>query len=78
MANTGKEQLFSFLFEGGQRKLLNIKFLRGDSSSLTEEQLCAAAHSALSAAISDGSHFEDKPPVSARVQVEASELIFGR
>lgn len=49
MTVSEREKLSSFLFGRDDKEVCNIKFMRGESSSLTAEQLCEAARNVIEA-----------------------------
>ena len=46
MSISEREKLSSFLFDGSDRELLNMKFFRGTRDLVSPEELCEQVHSA--------------------------------
>jgi hypothetical protein len=74
MNEGGMARLHSLLFKEG-RELVNIKFFPGSDRGLTACQLGAAAHAALSAALTAASagKLVDNPPFSGRPKTSLAD-----
>jgi hypothetical protein len=69
-----REKLLSLLFDSNDRKVLNIKFFRGNASDLTVEQLCAEAINVVNDTWSHDSAHEDKAPISLSERINFATI----
>ena len=63
------------LFDGGDIELLNIKFLRGELSSLTAEDFCATARKVVEDFWQQGGPMVDQPPTGRKPQRSVAEVL---
>ncbi len=68
-----RERLLTFLFDKDDRKVLNIKFFRGNASDLTVDQLCTTAFEVVRDTWDRENDLPDMPPKtqSSRVAVRS-------
>ena len=74
MAISERAKLASFLFDGSDFEVLDIKFLRGSSEKLIPEQLCETARGALESFFVHGVR-SNVMPVGRRPQRSVADII---
>lgn len=71
-----REKLSAVLFGSEGQKLVNIRFFRGSSPTLSADELCATARSVLEKFWSvDRTEHRSKFPTNGRVQREAKDVL---
>jgi hypothetical protein len=75
MSEHGKDGALSCLFEQEDKRLVNIKFFRGDKKVITEDEFCAQINSvAKQKGVGGGTHSpvrSTRPPVDVKKLVDA-------
>lgn len=69
-----RESLLSFLFDRTDKKILNVKFFRGNARDLTVDQLCKTAMEVIKDTWDREGEINDFPPTSRSRQIEISSL----
>jgi len=69
-----REKLLSFLFDRDDRKVLNIKFFRGNATDLTVDQLCETALAVVRDTWEAEEQLADAPPLTETSRMKISEL----
>lgn len=59
-----REKLLSFLFDRDDKRVVNIKFFRGNADNLTVEDMCQTAREVVEDTWAREGHLIDAPPVS--------------
>lgn len=78
MSMSEREKLSAVLFGDSGRELVNIRFFKGNSPTLTADDLCATARGALEKFWSvDHRQHQSKFPTNGRVQREARDILAG-
>ena len=76
MSMTERERLANALFGSKERELLNVRFMKGTSPTLTSEEMCRAASTALEAFWSKRpGELRSKFPKNGREQREGAEVL---
>jgi len=74
MPMSERERLLSLLFDRSDKKVLNVKFFRGNARSLTAEQLCKTAHDVISDTWDREGSIKNEPPVSQKARTAIHSL----
>lgn len=74
MPMSEREKLLSLLFDRSDKKVLNVKFFRGNARDLTAEQLCKTAHGVISDTWDREGSIKNDPPVSQRTRTAVHSL----
>lgn len=69
-----REKFSAFLFGREDVEVLDIKFMRGTSQTLTAEEMCATAHRVLHSFF-DGDRTTNVLPVGRRKQREVADIL---
>jgi hypothetical protein len=69
-----RERLLAFLFDRGDKKILNLKFFRGNARDLTVDQLCATALEVVEDTWSREDTLVDQPPDAGAPRILVSTL----
>lgn len=77
MSMSEREKLSAVLFGSSDRTVLNVKFLRGTSSALTAEEMCATARGVLERFWNGKGPQGNKFPINGRGQRSAADIIAG-
>lgn len=70
-----RDDLSTFLFGRDDVEVMNIKFMRGSSASLTPEKMSETARVVLADFWQQGAAAVDQPPRGRRAQREVAEII---
>ncbi len=76
MLMSEREKLSAALFGNEGRKMVNVRFFRGESPTLSADEMCATARGVLEKFWSgDRAEHRSKFPTNGRVQREAKEIL---